>query len=168
MPCPKISFLQHSLLDEPFSNFDAKLRERTRVWFQALQRRLNLTTVFVTHDQDEALSMSDRILVMDSAGIAQEGTQEEVYRNPSTPFGSDFVGQCNLIDAVVEKLGNGCLVALGSEVTFSVEIDPAPFAAGAHVTLVLRPVDIHVGSLSMRNGRGEFVSRDAGVELLLR
>lgn len=140
-------------LDQPFSNFDAKLRERARVWFQALQRRLNLTTVFVTHDQDEAVSMSDRILVMDSGGIAHEGTPEEVYRNPSTPFVADFVGQCNLIDAVVEKLGNGCLVPLGSGVRFSVEVDPAPFAAGAHVTLVLRPEDIYVGSLSMPNGK---------------
>src|SRR4030088_2669869 len=91
------------LLDEPFSNLDAKLRERARIWFRALQRRLNVTTIFVTHDQDEALSMSDRILVMEDGRIAQEGSPEEVYRKPTTPFVADFVGQCNLIDGVVES-----------------------------------------------------------------
>src|SRR5579859_2961016 len=68
------------LLDEPFSNLDAKLRQRARDWLKGLQHTLGLTTVFVTHDQDEALSMSDRILVMAGGRILREGTPEEVYR----------------------------------------------------------------------------------------
>src|SRR5947207_2086276 len=70
------------LLDEPFSNLDAKLRERARVWVKELQHRLGLTTIFVTHDQDEALSMSDRVLVMRDGVVQQLGTPEEIYRRP--------------------------------------------------------------------------------------
>src|ERR1700704_5913694 len=93
------------LLGEPFSNLDAKLRERARVWFRELQSRLRVTTVFVTHDQDEALSMSDRILVMEHGRIAQEGSPEEVYRRPATAYVADFVGQCNLLDGVIGSAG---------------------------------------------------------------
>ncbi|HEY4027368.1 MAG TPA: ABC transporter ATP-binding protein [Candidatus Dormibacteraeota bacterium] len=140
------------LLDEPFSNLDAKLRERARVWFRALQRTLNLTTVFVTHDQDEALSMSDRILVMDAGRIAQQGTPEEVYRLPATAFVADFVGQCNLVEAVVRRVGDGTLVAGGAGVEFSVALDPSRFAVGARVTLAIRPEDVHLESPAGRNG----------------
>src|ERR1700716_1608867 len=123
------------LLDEPFSNLDAKLRERARIWFRALQRRLSVTTIFVTHDQDEALSMSDRILVMERGRIAQQGSPEEVYRKPTTPFVADFVGQCNLIDGVVESIGDGCLVVASNELRFVIAADRAEFAAAAPVTI---------------------------------
>ena len=89
------------LLDEPFSNLDAKLRERARDWLQELQHALGLTTVFVTHDQDEALSMSDRILVMNSGRILREGTPEEVYRQPRVRFVAEFVGQCNFLTGAI-------------------------------------------------------------------
>ncbi|MGI8712327.1 MAG: ABC transporter ATP-binding protein [Solirubrobacteraceae bacterium] len=85
------------LLDEPFTNLDAKLRERARVWLKELQSSLGLTTVFVTHDQDEALSMSDRILVMDHGEILQAGTPEEVYREPVSRFVAEFLGHCNIL-----------------------------------------------------------------------
>jgi iron(III) transport system ATP-binding protein len=85
------------LLDEPFSNLDAKLRERARVWLKDLQHSLGLTTVFVTHDQDEALSMSDRILVMNDGRILQTGTPQEIYHHPGHRFVAGFVGQCNLL-----------------------------------------------------------------------
>jgi iron(III) transport system ATP-binding protein len=84
------------LLDEPFSNLDAKLRERARTWLKRLQTELALTTVFVTHDQDEALSMSDRVLVMDRGRILQDGTPEEVYARPSSRFVAEFLGRCNI------------------------------------------------------------------------
>src|SRR5258708_4286417 len=134
------------LLDEPFSNLDAKLRERARIWFRALQRRLELTTIFVTHDQDEALSMSDRILVMDHGRIAQEGTPEEVYRNPTTPFVADFVGQCNLLDGLVETIGDHCVVVGSNQLKFSVAVDHAEFAVATPVTLAGRPESIHLRS----------------------
>jgi iron(III) transport system ATP-binding protein len=85
------------LLDEPFSNLDAKLRERARDWLRALQRRIGITTVFVTHDQDEALSMSDRIVVMNGGRVLQTGTPEEIYRTPAELFVADFVGSVNVL-----------------------------------------------------------------------
>src|SRR5213592_4801108 len=89
------------LLDEPFSNLDAKLRERARTWVKELQRNLGLTTIFVTHDQDEALSMSDRIVVMNRGVVQQIGTPEEVYRRPANRFVAEFVGRVNLVAGVV-------------------------------------------------------------------
>jgi iron(III) transport system ATP-binding protein len=90
------------LLDEPFSNLDAKLRERARDWLKHLQLSLGLTTVFVTHDQDEALAMSDRILVMDHGRVLRDGTPEEVYREPRVRFVAEFLGQCNFLTGSVE------------------------------------------------------------------
>jgi iron(III) transport system ATP-binding protein len=133
------------LLDEPFSNLDAKLRERARIWFRALQRRLKVTTIFVTHDQDEALSMSDRILVMDHGRIVQEGGPEDVYRNPATPFIADFVGQCNLIDGVVESIGDRCVVVACDEVWFTAASPSAELAVGARVILAVRPESLQLG-----------------------
>jgi iron(III) transport system ATP-binding protein len=140
------------LLDEPFSNLDAKLRERARIWFRALQRRLSITTLFVTHDQDEALSMSDRILVMDRGRIAQQGSPEEVYRRPTTPFVADFVGQCNLIDGVVERIGDGCLVAASNELSFLVAVDRAEFMPAARVTIAVRPESVQLCAAHDRSG----------------
>ncbi len=132
------------LLDEPFSNLDAKLRERARTWFRALQRRLNLTTIFVTHDQDEALSMSDRLVVLDHGRIAQEGSPEEVYRSPATPFVADFVGQCNLVDGVVESIGKHCVIVAGHGVRFKVAVDRPEFDIGAPVTVLVRPESVQL------------------------
>jgi iron(III) transport system ATP-binding protein len=89
------------LLDEPFSNLDAKLRARTRSWLRSLQRRLGLTTVFVTHDQDEAMAMSDGILVLDRGLVQQIGGPEEIYRRPANRFVAGFVGSSNVLDGVV-------------------------------------------------------------------
>jgi iron(III) transport system ATP-binding protein len=98
------------LLDEPFSNLDAKLRERARAWVKELQQNLGLTTIFVTHDQDEALSMSDRVVVMSAGQVQQIGTPEEVYRHPANRFVAEFVGRVNLIDGVVATSGGGSVV----------------------------------------------------------
>src|SRR5258708_2411159 len=119
------------LLDEPFSNLDAKLRERARIWFRALQRRL---------------SLSDRILVMDHGRIAQEGTPEEVYRNPTTPFVADFVGQSNLLDGVVQSIGDRCVVVATNELKFSVAVEHAEFPVATPLTLAVRPESIHLRS----------------------
>jgi iron(III) transport system ATP-binding protein len=140
------------LLDEPFSNLDAKLRARARIWFRALQRRLQLTTIFVTHDQDEALSMSDRILVMDHGRIAQGGTPEEVYRKPATPFVADFVGQCNLIDGVVASIGDGRVVIECDDLRFAAAVDGAEPAVAAPVTLAVRPESVQLRAPSVAGG----------------
>jgi ABC-type Fe3+/spermidine/putrescine transport system ATPase subunit len=85
------------LFDEPLSNLDAKLRVEMRVELRALQRRLGVTSLYVTHDQEEALAISDRVIVMNVGGIEQLGTPEDIYNRPKTRFVADFVGSANLI-----------------------------------------------------------------------
>ncbi len=87
------------LLDEPFSALDAKLRQSMRAELQALQRRLGMTFVLVTHDQDEALALSDRIVVLHGGAIEQVGPPREIYHRPATEFVADFVGHANLVPA---------------------------------------------------------------------
>src|SRR5215204_3280044 len=102
------------LFDEPLSNLDAKLRRRVRDDIRELQQNLNLTVAYVTHDQEEALAISDRIIVMSNAKIAQIGTPRELYEEPSSLFVADFIGDANLIDAeVIEERGERALVRLG-------------------------------------------------------
>jgi len=95
------------LFDEPLSNLDAKLRRRVREDIRELQRSLNLTVAYVTHDQEEALAVSDRIIVMSNARIAQTGTPRELYEQPANLFVADFIGDANLVDAVVVEERNG-------------------------------------------------------------
>jgi putative spermidine/putrescine transport system ATP-binding protein len=89
------------LLDEPLSNLDALLRDEMRVELKRLQERLGTTMIFVTHDQAEALTLSDRVVVMDHGRVAQIGTPEEVYRRPATPFVARFLGRANFLEGVV-------------------------------------------------------------------
>src|SRR3954469_2823308 len=128
------------LLDEPFSNLDAKLRERARTWVKDLQHRLGLTTIFVTHDQDEALSMSDRVVVMDRGVIQQVGTPEEVYRQPSNRFVAEFVGRVNLIDGTIASVDGGSVVVevngSGQRLTLAA---PDDTGLASNVTVAVRP-----------------------------
>ncbi|MFE3263611.1 ABC transporter ATP-binding protein [Streptomyces sp. NPDC059215] len=101
------------LLDEPFSNLDAKLRDRSRQWLKTLQSQVGVTTVFVTHDQDEALSVSDRIAVMDRGRIRQVGTPAEIYEHPADLFVAEFVGTANIMPAeVLQADGTHALVSI--------------------------------------------------------
>lgn len=93
------------LFDEPLSNLDAKLRDELRDELRELQRSLQITTIYVTHDQEEALAMSDRIVIMNQGRIEQEGTPEALYTRPRTPFVASFLGRTNLIDARVTNAG---------------------------------------------------------------
>ena len=104
------------LMDEPFSNLDAKLRDRLRTELRVLQRRLNISILFVTHDQSEALALSDRIAVMQDGKIEQIGPPIDLYTNPATPFVRDFLGQSLLLPArVVGNGGGGMRVRIGNE-----------------------------------------------------
>ena len=85
------------LFDEPLSNLDAKLRAEMRVELRELQRRLDITSLYVTHDQEEALAISDRVIVMNGGRIEQIGTPEDIYNRPRSRFVADFVGSANLI-----------------------------------------------------------------------
>ena len=99
------------LLDEPLSALDAKIRVSLRAEIREIQKRLGITTIFVTHDQEEALSMSDRIVVMNGGIAEQVGTPFEIYNRPTTKFVANFVGTLNVFDAQVEDPALGvCLL----------------------------------------------------------
>ncbi|WP_010139005.1 ABC transporter ATP-binding protein [Oceanicola sp. S124] len=102
------------LLDEPLSNLDAQLRQQARIWLKDIQRELGLTTIYVTHDQDEALAMSDRIVVMRGGKVVQLGTPQQIYTDPQHPFAASFIGNANLLavkgEAVAEP--GACTVTL--------------------------------------------------------
>jgi iron(III) transport system ATP-binding protein len=127
------------LLDEPLSALDARLRVRLRHELRALQRRLGVTTMLVTHDQEEALTMADRIVVMNKGEIEQIGTPMEVYREPRTPFVADFVGEMNFLDGVLVAPG---LVRVGEAELCCVATDGLP--TQAPVRVCFRPEDLDV------------------------
>jgi iron(III) transport system ATP-binding protein len=123
------------LLDEPLSALDAKERERLRGEIRQLQRRVGVTTIMVTHDQEEALSMADRVVVMNKGAIEQVGAPLEVYERPSTPFVADFIGKVNTLSATC--LGDGRYRVGTVELTTQVN----GVAYGQSVRLYLRPED---------------------------
>ncbi|HEY4250426.1 MAG TPA: ABC transporter ATP-binding protein [Roseomonas sp.] len=127
------------LLDEPFGALDRKLRESLQLEVRRLQRRLRLTTLFITHDQEEALIMSDRIAVMDQGRIQQIGTPAEVYDLPVSRFVANFIGESNLIEGVAQ----GAAVAVpGFSGTVPLPQPPPP----GPVTLLLRPEALRLGA----------------------
>jgi iron(III) transport system ATP-binding protein len=145
------------LLDEPFSNLDAKLRERARAWLKRLQGELGLTTLFVTHDQDEALSLSDRIVVMNQGEVLQAGTPEDIYRRPATRFTAEFLGHCNILAArAVTATAQGAAELVlhpgGQPITVSGE----HLAAGAEVQLAVRPEAVELSALSGATGQNAY------------
>jgi iron(III) transport system ATP-binding protein len=126
------------LLDEPLSALDAKVRVHLRHEIKQLQRRLGVTTIMVTHDQEEALTMADRIVVMNRGAIEQVGSPLEIYREPASPFVADFIGEMNFVAATVVRDG---LVRLGG---VELACDADGLAPGTEVTLAIRPEDIVV------------------------
>jgi iron(III) transport system ATP-binding protein len=127
------------LLDEPLSALDAKVRVRLREEIRALQRRLGVTTIMVTHDQEEALAMADRIVVMNEGAIDQVGTPAEIYRQPATAFVADFVGAMSFLEATVtgmKKVRTGALELVCA--------DDRGLADGTPIRLGLRPEEVRV------------------------
>jgi iron(III) transport system ATP-binding protein len=125
------------LLDEPLSALDARVRARLRGEIRDLQQRLGITTIMVTHDQEEALTMSDRIVVMSKGRIEQVGTPDDVYRKPASPFVADFVGRMNFIPG--KLLTGSSADCRGALLSFAAELTYAP---GTEVTICLRPEDV--------------------------
>jgi iron(III) transport system ATP-binding protein len=147
------------LLDEPFSNLDAKLRERARSWLRHLHHQLGLTTLFVTHDQDEALAMSDRILVMDRGIVQQVGAPEEIYRRPANEFVATFIGQCNVLRATVtERIEQGRYRLRIDGDGSALDVHADALTIGARAVIALRPESLQVAP----RGRREAV-REANV-----
>ena len=126
------------LLDEPFGALDRKLREQMQLEVKRLQRRLGLTALFVTHDQEEALVLSDRIAVMSAGRIEQLGTPEEIYAHPVNWFVADFVGESNLFRGRLGADGAGKPLAL-MDGGARIAVPPSPFAPGSEVGVLVRP-----------------------------
>ena len=131
------------LLDEPLSALDAKIRIVLRKEIRTIQRQLGITTVYVTHDQEEALSLSDRIVVMSEGRIEQIGTPSEIYNFPATSFVASFVGTLNLMPAGVVDPASGRVVVAGQEIRTARAIGDAK--AGDRITMALRPEGITLG-----------------------
>ncbi|QQR37378.1 ABC transporter ATP-binding protein [Devosia oryziradicis] len=132
------------LLDEPLSALDAKIRVSLREEIRAIQLDLSITTVFVTHDQEEALSISDRIVVMHAGNIEQLGAPYEIYNKPATRFVATFVGHLNTIEATIVDPATGRVDIDGQ--TVAVPTLPPTAAAGAPISLTLRPEVLSVGA----------------------
>jgi iron(III) transport system ATP-binding protein len=149
------------LLDEPLSALDAIERVRLRGEIRALQQRLGVTTIMVTHDQEEALSMADRIVVMKHGVIEQVGTPQQIYRDPATAFVADFVGKVNVLPAVAEGSGKfrvGNLVLDGA-------IGTERIAPGTKVKLYLRPEDVLIDG-ELRDQANAVAGKVAKIEFL--
>lgn len=138
-PQPKVL-----LLDEPLSALDLKLRQAMRDELQRLQRETGITFVFVTHDQDEALSMSDRIAVMSNGAIQQIGTPEDIYKRPGNRFVADFIGDTNIVDVTIEsKSDSNTHYKTSGGVTFIVN-QFTQYDIGAQVALNVRPENVAI------------------------
>ena len=129
------------LFDEPLSNLDAKLRESMRDELRALQQRLGITSLYVTHDQSEAMAISDKVVIMKDGVICQQGTPQEIYEQPASRFVANFIGKANFIDGIFKgRDGEAALVEIGGK-TFSI---PAPgkmegVEVGGACCLTVRP-----------------------------
>ncbi|MDP0487943.1 MAG: ABC transporter ATP-binding protein, partial [Fusobacterium sp. JB020] len=134
------------LMDEPLSNLDVKLRIHMRTEIRKLQKKLGITCLYVTHDQAEALTVADRIVVMSKGKIEQIGTPLEIYSRPKTAFVADFIGQANIIKTIVEKDNGKTIEAIlpgNIKIESSkVEINDKIYKNGSTASLVVRPENI--------------------------
>ena len=149
------------LLDEPLSALDARVRQALRLEIKALQRRLGITTIMVTHDQEEALTMADRIVVMNHGVVEQIGSPYEIYTEPSSLFVARFVGHMNLIQATAHERPGWARVG-----PVELRHRPGPtLPAGARVTLGIRPEEILIGPAA-RDGENRIVTRVCAIQFL--
>lgn len=133
------------LLDEPLSSLDYSLRKTMQYELKQLQKTLNMTFIFVTHDQEEALSMSDRIVVFNHGQIEQIGTPREIYETPSNLHVAKFIGETNIFDTEVLRVENDKLITLIESVQLTCN-NQGRFQAGQKIYLIIRPEDIRVWS----------------------
>jgi putative spermidine/putrescine transport system ATP-binding protein len=131
------------LLDEPLSNLDAKLREGMQIELRQIQRTIGTTTILVTHDQNEAMSLSDRIVVMSQGRIEQIGTPQETYERPASAFVSQFLGKTNDFAAMIDRTAAPARLVAGSWSA------PAPIGVVGPVTISIRPERIGFGDAGL-------------------
>jgi iron(III) transport system ATP-binding protein len=149
------------LFDEPLSNLDAKLRQKMRLEIRALQRRLGITAIYVTHDQEEAMVIADQIVLMRDGRIEQQGTPQEIYHRPSSIFSAEFVGSANVLPAVVgETIGGSAEIVLKPNLKL-VGVETTA-RTGATVDLVIRPE--HVSIATEAPGNDSNVMRGTAAE----
>lgn len=142
------------LLDEPLSNLDAKLREYARVWLREALKAANMTAVFVTHDQAEAMAIADRVAVLHNGQLAQIATPQELYENPNSLFIADFMGSPNILQGkVLQTEGPEATVQLGNAVVRARM--NTPIQKGADCKLVLRPERLSVGERTGNSLQGK-------------
>jgi spermidine/putrescine transport system ATP-binding protein len=142
------------LLDESLSALDYKLRKQMQVELKQLQRQLGITFIFVTHDQEEALSMSDRIIVMRDGVIEQDGSPKEIYEDPANLFVARFIGEINVFDATtIKRIDDKSILALVEGVECVVCYDNA-VAVGEHLQVLLRPEDLRIEELTDTESKG--------------
>lgn len=144
------------LLDEPLAALDLKLREAMQIELKRIQREVGISFIFVTHDQGEALTMSDRIAVMSQGAVEQIGTPAEIYRSPATLFVAGFIGSANLLSGTVISVDGMDLVVkleIGSIVRVA-RSGSQNFAVGSKVSVMLRPERIHPTGLAPADGEG--------------
>jgi len=141
------------LFDEPLSNLDAKLRIQTRTEIKRVQQLLGITALYVTHDQSEALSISDTIVIMNKGKIVQSGSPEDIYNHPADTFVSDFIGNANFLDGIVAGSDSSHLTVslLESEIQVPMENIRESFAKGDEVTLAIKPEAVEI-----KSGSGPF------------
>lgn len=144
------------LFDEPLSNLDAKLRRRVRDEIREIQQKIGLTTVYVTHDQEEALAVSDQIVVMNNAVIAQQGSPRQLYETPADVFVADFIGEANIVDGeILENEKSRLLVKIGAA---NVSLPPMNIQPGP-VHIAIRPDAISVSASQTKESvHGQVVS----------
>ena len=155
------------LFDEPLSNLDAKLREQMRGEIRRIQKNLSITAVYVTHDQNEAMSISDRVVVMRDGQIEQVGTPEEIYAKPSTRFVADFVGKVNFVPVTIgESRGDDTSIELFGQ---QMIVPRVPYLAGETHLAVVRPEELQLvpadsgfirGQVAFRTYLGSVVEYD--------
>jgi spermidine/putrescine transport system ATP-binding protein len=133
------------LLDEPLSALDRNLRQQMQLELKTLQHSLGIAFVFVTHDQEEALTMSDRIVVMRSGHIEQIGTPREIYRHPKNRFVAEFIGETNLFAVTIDRVEEAEALARTSE-GVEMRLPSAGRKVGEQVTAILRPADFSLGA----------------------
>lgn len=151
------------LLDEPLGALDLKLRKEMQIELKQLQRELEITFIYVTHDQEEALTMSDRIVVMNKGRIEQVGTAHEIYERPQTKFVAQFIGETNLFEDVeiLEKNGNDYVVAIGTEKVLT--DSKKDFKSGEKVHISIRPENMKLSHTPMEGRESIAVTYDSNI-----
>lgn len=140
------------LLDESLCSLDLKLKRQMQVELKKIQKKLGITFIYVTHDQDEALTMSDRIVIINKGIIEQNDTPKNIYKYPTTTFVADFIGESNIFEGyVMSKIDDLVYIKINDDVTLTIK-DSGEYKLKETLTLMIRPEDIKISENSLKDG----------------